>query len=123
MNGRMKQGPIKYCQNCGTKMERKRFSGRPEDMAIFLKRKYCDLTCTGEANRKENPGLSALRKRAIKHRKDKCEMCETTEDLQAHHLDENPANNVPENIMTLCGPCHTKWHWAHGKTIPKRHKT
>ena len=28
------------------------------------------------------------------------------EQLQVHHIDENPANNDPENLIPLCARCH-----------------
>ena len=28
--------------------------------------------------------------------------------LQVHHIDENPANNALENLITLCASCHLK---------------
>ena len=33
--------------------------------------------------------------------------------LQAHHIDENSRNNVPENLISLCPRCHKTHH--HGK--------
>ena len=43
----------------------------------------------------------------------------TRTNLAVHHLDENPANNDPSNLVTLCGTCHavhhksatTPWPW------------
>jgi hypothetical protein len=28
-----------------------------------------------------------------------------------HHIDRNPANNDPVNLLTLCSTCHLKLHW------------
>ena len=44
------------------------------------------------------------------HRKKECEICQTTEKLDAHHLDKNLMNNKKSNIMTLCKNCHHKLH-------------
>jgi hypothetical protein len=38
----------KYCAHCGTKLTRKHFPSRMEDMACFRNRKYCDMSCMGE---------------------------------------------------------------------------
>ena len=35
----------KFCLNCGKKIERKNFSGRIEDYAIYSRRKFCDHGC------------------------------------------------------------------------------
>lgn len=35
---------------------------------------------------------------------------------ERHHIDDNPLNNSPENIMPLCRRCHTL---EHGKTFTK----
>lgn len=110
-----KKDPEKYCAHCGKKLIRKRYSGRLEDYGVFLRRKYCGLTCMGKARMKSNPTKSALLKRATKHRKPQCEQCGTTEMLNVHHIDGDQANNNPANLMTLCAGCHTKWHWEHGK--------
>jgi 5-methylcytosine-specific restriction endonuclease McrA len=64
--------------------------------------------------------LAGLRERAKKHRGAACEACGTTAGLHAHHRDENPANNDPANIATLCGSCHLKWHWREGKRAATR---
>ncbi|WP_442857897.1 HNH endonuclease [Acutalibacter sp. 1XD8-33] len=47
-------------------------------------------------------------------------MCGAKENLQAHHIDQNPKNNTSGNIMTLCAGCHTRLHWAQGKTVCQR---
>lgn len=98
-------------------MERKRYGAVLEDMARFKERKFCGSACFGKANTTDTPTLGTLRSRA--HREVKrgtaCETCGGIDLLGIHHLDENPANNSPENTMTLCAACHTKWHWEHGK--------
>jgi hypothetical protein len=45
-----------------------------------------------------------------------CNRCGTTDKLVRHHKDENPANNVPENIEILCRACHARHHLA-GKPL------
>lgn len=114
-----KEIPEKYCLYCGQRMERKIYNGRLEDMGTFRRRLYCDQMCFGLARRHAQPHLAALRKRYLKLRGKKCETCETTENLCLHHIDLNPTNNDSSNLMTLCGSCHTRWHWEHGRTLPK----
>lgn len=114
-----KPDPEKYCEYCGERLKRKTINGRLEDLGVFKRRKYCDQKCMGLGHRKETPTISALWKRANRFIKDKCDMCGTTENLDTHHKDLNPKNNEPENLMTLCDSCHTKWHWQHGKKMCK----
>ena len=108
----------KKCAHCGERMERKRYNGRLEDYSAYRRRKYCSKACSGMANRKANPGKSALHKRAQAFKAQSCEECNSTMNLHVHHLDNNPANNTRSNTMTLCGSCHLRWHWKHGKTQP-----
>ena len=107
----------KNCLQCQKPMERKRFPSSLEDRACFQRRKYCDQLCMAKHFIKEKVTLAALRKRAEKFRGTECAECKTTKNLAVHHLDENPANNATGNLMTLCGSCHTKWHWRNGKRI------
>jgi len=37
-------------------------------------------------------------------------MCAASRRLHVHHKDENPHNNAPTNLMTLCPSCHRKVH-------------
>jgi hypothetical protein len=115
MPQRIKVAPEKYCQFCQKKLERKRYNGTLETLNAFKRRQYCDQTCSDMGQRKAQPTLSALRKRAVAFRGSACECCQATENLAIHHLDSNPANNAPTNLMTLCDSCHTKWHWQNGK--------
>jgi hypothetical protein len=40
----------------------------------------------------------------------KCIICDKEEGLHIHHKDNNPQNNLPENLIVLCGVCHKKAH-------------
>jgi hypothetical protein len=33
--------------------------------------------------------------------------------LQLHHVDHDHENHAPDNLMTLCASCHTRWHHEH----------
>ena len=39
-----------------------------------------------------------------------CSTCNKIEDLQIHHIDENPSNNELDNLKLLCYRCHKKVH-------------
>jgi len=43
----------------------------------------------------------------------KCERCESTDNLNVHHIDGNPFNNIPKNLVVLCWFCHRKCHRHH----------
>ena len=54
--------------------------------------------------------LSHSRMKAAKTAANACEICGMTNDLQVHHVDKNPRNNVPSNLRTLCRSCHARCH-------------
>ena len=110
-----KRDPVKFCGQCGKKMARKRYNGTLESNHAFRRRKYCNLQCAGASQMHEFPSIDAIRKRYAHLLGDTCERCGITENLDLHHIDNNPANNEPSNRMTLCDSCHTKWHWENGK--------
>jgi 5-methylcytosine-specific restriction endonuclease McrA len=119
MAGKPKPTPEKFCLQCGSKLERKRYNGTLEDLSRFKRRRYCNATCCGLHHRHEDPTVDALRKRYLPLRGTSCQTCGATENVCLHHVDLNPANNDLTNLMTLCGSCHTRWHWEHGRTLPK----
>ena len=102
------QYPDKTCETCGKSFNRKRFIGRLEDPARYLSRRNCSQSC---GNSKKEVTRDALHWRARKHRAETCAECGTTEGLHVHHVDRNPENNNPANLMTLCASCHLKLHW------------
>jgi hypothetical protein len=111
MAGITKPVPKKQCLWCKSPLERKRFNGRLEDRGVFLRRKFCSLSCgTNYQHATEPPTNAAGRKRAQKVVAGCCEICGSTSHLCVHHCDENPKNNAPVNLQTLCGHCHNFWH-------------
>jgi hypothetical protein len=36
----------------------------------------------------------------------RCVACGSTDRLEVHHIDRNRSNTQPENLITLCHPCH-----------------
>lgn len=103
-----KLDPMKHCERCGVLLTRKRFGKRLEDRGVFLRRRFCGLSCS---NSKVEVGKSAHHWRARQQKAQACEGCGTTVGLHVHHKDRNPANNSPENLTTLCGSCHLRLHW------------
>lgn len=108
--------PPKPCETCGTMMERKRWAGgRLEEVQAFRVRRFCNPQCAGPGLTKPNPAMKSYHYRARKMIGPACVECGTAETLQVHHLDRNPANNSPENLMTLCRRCHAIWHHKHSE--------
>ncbi len=40
----------------------------------------------------------------------RCAVCGGEQDLHIHHLDCDPTNDDPSNLITLCGICHARVH-------------
>lgn len=108
MNGRK-------CPSCGAELVRKRFPSGLEDRRRFETRIYCDRKCMALGMVKDDPTLAAHRWRAAKLRGDRCAECGRPEELHAHHIDRDPANNSPDNVVTLCASCHLLHHWRTDK--------
>ena len=52
----------------------------------------------------------------------RCRLCDSTHKLQAHHRTyKNLGNEPPEDLTTLCGRCHMKFHGIVGNR-PKRER-
>jgi hypothetical protein len=53
---------------------------------------------------------------AIKERdKNKCVICASKKFLNVHHIDSDPKNSEPLNLVTLCRSCHNKIHYQKNK--------
>lgn len=76
------------------------------------RRKYCDQACMATAFTKTPKDGSAGRWQAQHfyptHHCDRCGI--VRDELHRHHRDQNPKNNVPENIQVLCRACHHAVH-------------
>jgi len=118
-----KVDPVKFCVHCGKRLERKRYNGRLEDSGTFGRRKFCDQMCMAQHQIKTHATTSAMHRRATRYRKKTCQKCGKAANLHVHHIDKDVSNNSPENLLTLCGSCHGKWHWDHDKTsgVPKKY--
>ena len=114
--------PMKYCQSCGHLLARKRFPSGLEDITGFRARLYCGQRCMARAymGKIKVPSDEASRRQSSRMVKQHCEKCGTLTKLNVHHLDENPQNNDPSNLMTLCASCHHRWHWEVGKMSLRR---
>ena len=105
----------KNCLTCGKELRRREYpGGRSDSPSMHMRRLYCNRACQGIGLRSKQPSRSARHRRAAEFRKSKCERCDSTVRLSVHHVDRNPLNNDPANLMTLCSSCHTRWHWEHG---------
>lgn len=103
--------PPKNCQFCGAQMERQRFGDRLEDRSAFSRRVYCGSGCMAKAMEKEIcQSASHSRMKAAKTATPSCDNCGMQGGLHVHHRDENPSNNAPSNLRTLCPSCHRKSH-------------
>mgnify|MGYP001608982363 CR=1 FL=1 len=107
-----KPDPFKQCQKCGKTLQRKRFKWTLESMNAFLRRKYCDQVCMAAGMegviKVLNPKNS--RRQSGKAIKRQCERCGKATKRHVHHKDENPLNNDPSNLETLCASCHQLSH-------------
>lgn len=106
-----KAAAAKQCKACHAAMTRKRINGRLEDLGVFSRRIYCDQACMAKGMVKEQcVSISHSRLKASRLVKPQCERCGVVGRLHVHHKDEDPFNNTPSNLMTLCPRCHRQSH-------------
>ena len=133
MTRKFKETPLKYCKHCKKKLERKRLpNGDLEYLIHFNKRKYCDKMCmrrdwilnkTKRNSNESNSRANAKLRIELLTNKRECEKCQSTKNLDVHHMDENPFNNSLKNLQVLCRSCHTKHHRKRTCTVcEKPHK-
>jgi 5-methylcytosine-specific restriction endonuclease McrA len=110
------QPQAKLCEFCKVEFKQKSI---PRMEPNWNRRRFCSVACAAK-HRYRNAPLS----KSLIYRKaarsiplgSACQHCGRSEvSLDKHHIDENPLNNDPENVMTLCDSCHTKLHWRLGK--------
>lgn len=119
MSRRRKPDEIKHCKLCGELMRRKRLkNGELESNLHFRKRKYCNRECmkrafalkVDKASTESNSRASARLRMKYFIGYESCQECGSSENLDVHHIDENPYNNELSNLMLLCRSCHIKTH-------------
>lgn len=110
---------IKHCGFCGKMMSRKRLKGGVlESNLHFRRRKFCDRLCMrksftmrgGQRSTESNSRASARLRMELLIGLNTCQKCGSTDNLDVHHIDENPFNNDLENLTLLCRSCHMKEH-------------
>ena len=74
----------------------------------------CSRSCANTYFRSgENNGnwkQDAYQSTCFLHHGKKCVICDEANIVDAHHLDENKANNDPSNLIPLCPTHHRYWH-------------
>jgi len=61
-------------------------------------------------------------------RGEQCQICDSEEDIEVHHIDGDPTNNQPNNLLSVCRGCHGKIHsgeideWSE-KILPRNERT
>ena len=60
---------------------------------------------------------AARRIARLRLKKDYCELCGATGNLEQHHWDKNPLNYDESNLITLCIPCHKAVHGISKKAV------
>jgi len=93
----------RLCTECGAKITRKSKTGRCSPCAL---RGPNNPNWSGDKASVTSKRQRAQRWIALP---EKCSRCDAPPTIR-HHLDENPGNNIPSNIETLCQSCHMILH-------------
>lgn len=122
MAAHRKPTPIRHCEHCGKKLERKRLpNGDLEYLIHFNRRKFCDRQCMAaafDARHSAEVGWSAAHSVARSLvQKGPCNRCAKPDALDVHHKDGNHLNNSPENLERICRSCHNREHRPKGSCV------
>lgn len=52
----------------------------------------------------------AVRTAILARDRSRCAVCGAHGHLHVHHIDRDPTNDVPDNLITLCETCHARAH-------------
>jgi 6-pyruvoyltetrahydropterin/6-carboxytetrahydropterin synthase len=95
------------CLNCD-----KSFHKLPSSSA-----KFCCRECYDNYTKSNNK--ETLFEQVKKKYNYSCGLCHSSENIRIHHIDENPKNNIEENLIVLCESCHRKIHSSLLATVYK----
>lgn len=77
-------------------------------------RKFCSMACYAKraAKKTEYTGNWSMQKHRVKKRDNGvCALCgQSKQRVAVHHIDHNATNNSLTNLVTLCEPCHGRYH-------------
>lgn len=80
---------------------------------------YCSSTCHRIAKKRTLTLIQSIKPLIAERDLGRCTMCMTQLSLVMHHIDEDRKNNTPENLITLCSPCHTTHHKSELTPFPQ----
>lgn len=96
------------CENCGKTFFRKRSKINNSD------KNFCSKECVWEYNGTDGDypeGWDLISRRVKERDNHECQKCGRKPpmvQLQVHHIDGNKSNCDFDNLITLCGSCHSK---------------
>ncbi len=115
MGRKLKPTPIRHCETCGMKLERKRLpNGDLEYLIHFNRRKFCDQSCMA-ADFRNRPSIATSWSGAHSHARricpdGPCVKCAAPAARDVHHKDGNFLNGSPDNLERICRSCHNREH-------------
>ena len=112
------------CINCGVALVR-RDALRCKSCAVQAPGAWNDQQAQAALTNRDVSATTARGRKLVKEqKKSHCETCGCEgPKLQIHHMDMDPWNCAPDNLRTLCEPCHKEWHVRYGRFgHPRRHR-
>jgi len=119
MPAHKKPTPLRYCEHCGKKLERKNLpNGDLEYLIHFNKRKFCGRECMAKSFDKRHTGTSWSREHHEARQivgPGPCQRCGRPKAKDVHHRNGDWHDNTLSNLERICRSCHLL---AHSKRPP-----
>jgi 6-pyruvoyltetrahydropterin/6-carboxytetrahydropterin synthase len=87
--------------------------------SINSSRKFCSRICYDKYTKNNRNSKTKLFEYIRQKYNYSCALCQNSNNIRIHHINENPKDNVEDNLIVLCESCHRRIHSRFLATVYK----